>query len=81
MNFRFILALDREARVRADIVCASASKVVRTRIGKNALLQLDATILAYASADKEKRLVLAYRARKLPYEAKNRGPRLKTLKT
>jgi hypothetical protein len=77
---------------RADIVCASASKVVRTRIGKNALLQLGVTIPVYALTDKGKRLILAYlaefdyklvvfRARKLPYEARSRGPRQKKLKT
>lgn len=77
--------------VRADIICASASKILRTRIGKNALLQLGVTIPVYALTDKGKRLVLAYlaefenklvvfRTSEFPYEAKNRDPRLKTLK-
>jgi putative methanogenesis marker protein 8 len=77
--------------VRADIVCASASKILRTKIGKNALLQLGVTIPVYALTDKGKRLALSYlaefedrllvfRTSKLPYEAKNRGPRLKKLK-
>jgi putative methanogenesis marker protein 8 len=77
--------------VRADIVCASASKVLRTKIGKKALLQLGVTIPVYALTDKGKRLILAYlaefedklvvfRTSKLPYKDENKGPRPKTLK-
>jgi putative methanogenesis marker protein 8 len=77
---------------KADIACASASKILRTRIGKKASLQLGVTIPVYALTEKGKRLVLAYlaefedklvifRTSKLPHEARNRGPRLKTLKT
>ena len=76
---------------KADIVCASASKILRTKIGKKASLQLGVTIPVYALTEKGKRLILAYlagfedklvifRTGKLPYEARNTGPRLKTLK-
>jgi len=73
---------------RADVACASASKLLRAEIGKKALLQLGVTIPVYALTDKGKRLVLAYlaefkdklvvfRISKLPYHAEDRGPRLK----
>jgi putative methanogenesis marker protein 8 len=73
---------------RADVACASASKLLRTEIGKKALLQLGVTIPVYALTDKGKRLVLAYlaefkdklvvfRTSKLPYQAENRGPKIK----
>jgi putative methanogenesis marker protein 8 len=73
---------------KADIACASASKLLRDEIGKKALLQLGVTIPVYALTDKGKRLVLAYltefkdklvvyRTSKLPYQAENRGPRMK----
>jgi len=74
---------------KADIACASASKILRTKIGKKALLQLGMTIPVYALSDYGKRLVLDYlaefedklvifRTSKLPYRAENRGPRLKS---
>lgn len=73
---------------KADVVCASASKLLRMEIGSKALLQLGVTIPVYASTEKGKRLVLAYltefgdrlvvfRTSRLPYLAKNKGPRLK----
>jgi putative methanogenesis marker protein 8 len=73
---------------KADIACASASKLLRTEIGKKALLQLGVTIPVYALTDKGKRLALAYlaefkdklvafRTNKLPYQAKGKGPKLK----
>jgi putative methanogenesis marker protein 8 len=73
---------------KADIVCGSASKLLRTEIGSNALLQLGVTIPVYALTEKGKKLVLAYlavfgnrlvvfRTNKLPYLAKDKGPRLK----
>ncbi len=72
---------------QADVACASASKLVRTKIGKNALLQLGVTIPVYAMTEKGKRLVLAYlaefkdklvifRTAKLPYQAEGKGPKL-----
>jgi putative methanogenesis marker protein 8 len=73
---------------KADIACASASKILRTRIGKKALLQLGMTIPVYALTEKGKRLVLAYlaefkdklvifRTSKLPYSAEGKGSQLK----
>ena len=73
---------------KADIVCASASKMLRENMGAEALLQLGVTIPVYALTEKGKRLVLAYlaefedrlvvfRTGKLPYLAKRRGPRLR----
>ena len=73
---------------KADIACASASKSLRTEIGKKALLQLGVTIPVYALTDKGKRLVLAYlaefkdklvvfRTSKLPYQVENKGPKSK----
>lgn len=74
---------------RADVVCASASKILRREIGSKALLQLGVTIPVCALTEKGKRLVLAYlsqfsdklvvfRTRKLPYLAENRSPKLKS---
>lgn len=79
---------DVEHIAEADIVCASASRIIREEIGKSALLQLGVTIPVYALTDKGKRLVLAYlaefkdrlviyRTGKLPYVVGNKGPRLK----
>jgi putative methanogenesis marker protein 8 len=74
---------------KADVVCASASRIIREEIGKKALLQLGVTIPVYAVTERGKRLVLAYlaefkdrlvifRAGKLPYEVEGKGPRLKS---
>jgi putative methanogenesis marker protein 8 len=74
---------------KADIACASASKILREEIGKKALLQLGVAIPVYALTEKGKRLVLAYlaefkdklvvfRTGKLPYQAEDRIPRLKS---
>ena len=79
---------DVEHIAKADVVCGSASKLLRTEIGSKALLQLGVTIPVYALTEKGKKLVLAYlagfgdrlvvfRTSKLPYLAKNKGPRLK----
>jgi putative methanogenesis marker protein 8 len=72
----------------ADVVCASASKLLRAKIGQKALLQLGVTIPVYALTDKGKSLILSYLADfnnklvifktdKLPYHAEDRGPKLK----
>jgi putative methanogenesis marker protein 8 len=77
---------------QADVVCASASKMLRESIGGEALLQLGITIPVYALTEKGKRLVLAYlaefkdrlvvfRTRRLPYPAEWRGPRLRSSAT
>ncbi|MCS7124970.1 MAG: DUF2099 family protein [Candidatus Bathyarchaeota archaeon] len=74
---------------KADVVCASASKILRNRIGEKALIQLGVSIPVYVLTEKGKRLVLAYlaefkdklvvfRTQKLPYEVGGKGPRLKT---
>ncbi|MEM3090337.1 MAG: DUF2099 family protein [Candidatus Bathyarchaeia archaeon] len=80
---------DVEHIARADVVCASASKILREEIGKKAILQLGVTIPVYALTEKGKRLVLAYLAEfkdklvifrigRLPYEVEGRGPQLKS---
>jgi putative methanogenesis marker protein 8 len=73
---------------QADIVCASASKILRESILGEALLQLGVTIPVYALTERGKKLVLSYlaefndrlvvfRTGRLPYAAEGRGPRLK----
>jgi putative methanogenesis marker protein 8 len=73
---------------KADVACASASKMLRKEIGNRALLQLGVTIPVYALTEKGKRLILAYltefkdklvvfRTSKLPYQAEIKGPKLK----
>jgi putative methanogenesis marker protein 8 len=79
---------DAEHIAKADVVCASASKMLRNEIGKKALIQLGVTIPVYTLTEKGKRLVLAYlaefkdklvvfRKKKLPYLAENKDPKLK----
>lgn len=71
--------------IKADIACASASKIVRSKVGGKALLQLGVTIPVYALTERGKNLILAYladfkdklvvfRTEKLPYSAEGRGP-------
>jgi len=73
---------------RADIVCASASRILRTEIGSKALIQLGMTIPVYALTEKGKRLIFAYlqkfkhklvvfKTDKLPYLVEGKGPVLK----
>lgn len=73
---------------RADIACASASTLLRTRIAPKTLLQLGVTIPVYALTQKGKNLMLAYlaefnhklvvfRTKTLPYQPSDKGPRLK----
>jgi len=75
--------------IRADVVCASASRILRSHIGSKALMQLGVTIPVYALTERGKRLILAYltefegklvafRTRELPYQVEGRSPRLKT---
>jgi len=79
---------DVEHIAKADIACASASRILRIEIGKKALLQLGVPIPVYALTEKGKRLALAYlaefndklvifRTGRLPYLAENIGPKLK----
>ncbi|RJS81231.1 DUF2099 family protein, partial [Candidatus Bathyarchaeota archaeon] len=74
--------------VKADVACASASKMLRKEIGSKALMQLGVTIPVYALTEKGKRLVLAYlaefkdklvvfRTERLPYHVENKGPKLR----
>jgi putative methanogenesis marker protein 8 len=74
---------------KADIACASASRILRNEIGSKAVLQLGVTIPVYALTDKGKSLILAYlaefdhklvafRTGKLPYLPEGKGPRLKS---
>jgi hypothetical protein len=44
----------------ADVACASASRLLRTEIGRKAILQLGVTIPVYALTKKGKELILAY---------------------
>jgi hypothetical protein len=78
---------DVEHIANANAVCASASKILRREIGRKALLQLGVTISVFALTEKSKRLVLThltefgdtlvFRTGRLPYLAKDKGPRLK----
>ncbi len=81
------LAKDADVKhiVKADIACASASKILRDQVGSKALLQVGITIPVYALTQKGKEMVLGYleafkdklvifRTGTLPYEAKNKGP-------
>jgi putative methanogenesis marker protein 8 len=73
---------------RADIVCASASRILRTEIGSKAMVQLGMTIPVYALTEKGKGLILAYlqefdhklvmfRTSRLPYLTEGKRPILK----
>jgi len=75
---------------KADIACAGASKILREKIGTEALIQLGITIPVYALTAKGKKLVLAYlsefgekfvifKTNALPYNVASKGPRLKSL--
>ena len=75
----------------ADIVCASASKIIRDKIGPKALLQLGVGIPVFALTKLGKNLLLTYlmefdekivafRTRRLPYIVEARSPKLKDTK-
>jgi len=71
----------------ADIVCASASQILRERIGPKALMQIGVTIPIFALTQRGKKVVLNYLTRfndkivafrsRLPYLVDGRGPTLK----
>jgi len=71
----------------ADIVCASASQILRERIGSKALMQIGVTIPIFALTERGRKVVLSYLARfsdkivafrsRLPYLVEGRGPTLK----
>ena len=73
---------------KADVVCASASTILRKEIGRDALLQVGVSIPVYALTQKGKDVVLAYlsvfkdklvafKKARLPYEVRGLGPKLK----
>ncbi|MFQ6094802.1 MAG: methanogenesis marker 8 protein [Candidatus Bathyarchaeia archaeon] len=72
----------------ADVVCASASRLIRERIGPKAVMQLGVAIPLFVLTKLGKRLILVYltefkdsivafRTRKLPYIVEGKGPRLR----
>ncbi|MBS7612086.1 DUF2099 family protein [Candidatus Bathyarchaeota archaeon] len=69
----------------ADVVCASASKIIREKVGPNALMQLGVAIPVFALTKLGKKLLLTYlmnfdesivvfRTSKMPYVVEGRGP-------
>jgi putative methanogenesis marker protein 8 len=73
---------------KADVICASASKILRNRIGEKAMAQLGVAIPVFVLTEKGRKLILAYletfkdklvifRTGNLPYEVENRSPKLK----
>ncbi len=74
----------------ADIVTASASKIIQEQIGPKAIMQLGVTIPVFALTERGKKTMLTYLSNfnekivafrtRLPYIVKQRGPTLKTLK-
>lgn len=71
----------------ADIVCASASKLIREKVGSKALLQLGVAIPVFALTDLGKKLILSYltrfnekivifKTRKMPYIVEERSPKI-----
>jgi len=70
----------------ADVVCASASRLIRDKVGPNAILQLGLTIPVFALTRFGKELLLSYlmefgeslvafRTGRMPYLVDGRGPR------
>ena len=73
--------------MRADVICSSASALIRREIGPKALMQLGVSIPIFALTERGKEIILnhllefndkivAFRS-KLPYIVKGRGPMLK----
>jgi len=72
---------------KADVVTASASKIIREQIGPKALMQVGVTIPVFAITERGKKTMLNYLSRfndkivtfrtNLPYIVENRGPTLK----
>lgn len=71
-----------------DVVCASASRLIREKIGPESNMQLGVTIPLFTLTNLGKELLLAYltefsdsivafRTRKMPYIVEGRGPRLR----
>ena len=78
---------DVEHLKKADIVCASASKIVREKIGSHALMQLGISIPVFILTKLGKKLALTYLSNvdvplvvsraKLPYIVEEKQPKLK----
>jgi len=77
---------DIEHLLKADIVCASASKLVRRLVGSKAQMQLGVSIPIFALTKLGKNLLLAhlsklddklvvFRSRKLPYTVEEKAPK------
>ena len=74
--------------MNADLVCASASRIIRERVGPRALMQIGVTIPIFSLTEQGKKMVLSYLSRfadkivvfrsRLPYIVEGRGPTLKT---
>jgi len=72
----------------ADVVCASASQIIRKHVGPRATMQIGVTIPIFAITERGKRIILTYLSRfndkivafrtNLPYLVEGRGPTLKT---
>jgi len=72
----------------ADIVCASASEIIRQQIGPRAIMQVGVTIPIFAVTERGKKTILTYLSgfsdkivafrTHLPYLVEGRGPKLKT---
>jgi putative methanogenesis marker protein 8 len=73
--------------VNADIVTASASRVIRKQIGPKALMQLGVTIPVFALTERGKEIMLAYLSKfdqkivvfraHLPYVVEKKGPTIR----
>jgi len=73
--------------MNADLVCASASQILRERVGPKALVQIGVAIPIFALTERGKKMVLSYLSRfadkivvfrsRLPYLVEGRGPTLK----
>jgi putative methanogenesis marker protein 8 len=72
----------------ADVVCASASALIREKVGPKALMQLGLTIPVFALTRNGKMLLLSYlmesnenivafRSRGMPYAVEGKGPELR----
>lgn len=84
-------ASEEDARIivsEADVVCASASKIIREAVGSRALMQLGTAIPVFALTKLGKKLLLSYlnrfedkivvfRTANLPYIVEHRGPKLR----
>jgi len=69
-----------------DVVCASASEIIRQRIGPKAIMQIGVAIPIFAVTERGKKIILTYLSKfndkivafrtQLPYSVEGRGPTL-----